>query len=138
VLEQRWSESGSLSNLEFAKAHPPTHPKAVERLDRHCERMVSFYNFPEAHSKHLRTTNIVESPFAAVRLPTGAEKRIKKVANATALIWKMLLVVEQNSENSTHHTCSQKSTLELTTTTASAPSPAHRSSSSPDAHLHTC
>lgn len=81
---------------EFAKAYTRTHPKAVERLERDWERMVSFYNFPEAHWKHLRTTNIIESPFAAVRLRTGAAKRFKKVENATALIWKMLLVVEQN------------------------------------------
>lgn len=39
---------------------------------------------------------MVESPFAAVRLRTGAAKRFKKVENATALIWKMLLVVQQN------------------------------------------
>lgn len=82
--------------LEFTKAYARVHPKAVERLERDWERMVSFYNFPEAHWKHLRTTNIVESPFAAVRLRTGAAKRFKKVENATALIWKMLLVVEQN------------------------------------------
>lgn len=81
---------------EFAKAYARVHPKAVERLERDWERMVSFYSFPEAHWKHLRTTNIIESPFAAVRLRTGAAKRFKKVENATALIWKMLLVVEQN------------------------------------------
>lgn len=80
----------------FAKDYACAHPKAVERLERDWERMVSFYNFPEAHWKHLRTTNIVESPFAAVRLRTGAAKRFKKVENATALIWRMLLVVEQN------------------------------------------
>ena len=34
--------------------------------------------------------NIVESPFAAVRLRTIAAKRFKKVENATALIWKLL------------------------------------------------
>jgi putative transposase len=40
----------------------------------------------------LRTTNVIGSPFAAVRLRTGAAKRFKKVANATALIWRMLMV----------------------------------------------
>ncbi len=43
---------------------------------------------------HLRTTNIVESPFAAVRLRTTAAKRFKKVENATALIWQLLRVAE--------------------------------------------
>ena len=37
----------------------------------------------------------VESPFAALRLRTDAAKRYKKVENATAVIWKMLLVAEQ-------------------------------------------
>ena len=48
--------------------------------------MVTFYDFPEAHWQHLRTTNVVESPFASVRLRTDAAKRYRKVANATALI----------------------------------------------------
>lgn len=46
------------------------------------------------YSGHLRTTNIVESPFARVRLRTTAAKRFKKVENATALIWKILQVAE--------------------------------------------
>jgi putative transposase len=80
----------------FETTYALTHPKAVERLDRDWERMTSYYAFPQEHWKHLRTTNIIESPFAAVRLRTGAAKRFKKVENATALIWKVLLVVEQH------------------------------------------
>lgn len=64
------------------------------RLDRDWARMVTFYQFPQEHWKHLRTTNPVESPFAAVRLRTAAAKRFKKVENATAVIWKTLLVAE--------------------------------------------
>ena len=56
--------------------------------------MVTFYDFPKEHWKHLRTTNVVESPFASVRLRTNAAKRFKKVTNATALIWRTLLVAE--------------------------------------------
>jgi len=79
----------------FAKAWRRTHPKAVVILEKHWERMVAFYDFPQAHWKHLRTSNVVESPFAAVRLRTDAAKRFKKVANATALIWRLLLVAEK-------------------------------------------
>ncbi len=57
--------------------------------------MVTFYQFPLEHWKHLRTTNIAESPFAALRLRTAAAKRFKKVPNATAVIWKMLMLAEQ-------------------------------------------
>lgn len=71
------------------------HDKAAEVLDRDWERMLTFYGFPQEHWKHLRTTNVVESPFATVRLRTSAAKRYKKVKNATAVIWKTLLVAEQ-------------------------------------------
>jgi putative transposase len=39
--------------------------------------MVTFYRFPREHWEHLRTTNVVESPFTAVRLRTDAAKRYK-------------------------------------------------------------
>jgi transposase-like protein len=64
-------------------------------LDQDWERMLTFFGFPKEHWKHLRTTNVVESPFAVVRLRTSAAKRYKKVANATAVIWKTLLVAEK-------------------------------------------
>jgi len=67
---------------------------AGECLERDWERMVTFYQFPKEHWKHLRTTNIVESPFAGLRLRTEASKRYKKAINATAIIWKMLMVAE--------------------------------------------
>jgi transposase-like protein len=68
---------------------------AGETLVRDWDRMVTFYRFPQEHWRHLRTTNVVESPFAGLRLRTDAAKRYKKVENATAIIWKMLLLAEQ-------------------------------------------
>lgn len=79
----------------FVAQYRRRYPKAVETLERDWDRMVTFFAFPGAHWLHLRTTNIVESPFAAVRLRTAAGKRYKKVANATALIWKVLCVAEK-------------------------------------------
>jgi transposase-like protein len=67
----------------------------AQALDQDWARLVTFYQFPKAHWKHLRTTNPIESPFAAVRLRTTAAKRFKRVENATAVIWKTLLVAEQ-------------------------------------------
>ncbi|MBM4184600.1 MAG: IS256 family transposase [Gemmatimonadetes bacterium] len=79
----------------FAKRFGPWYPKAVEVLEDDWERMVTFYDFPEAHWQHLRTTNVIESPFASVRLRTTAAKRFKRVDSATALIWKLLTVAER-------------------------------------------
>ena len=71
------------------------HAEVGRVLERDWERMVTFYQFPREHWKHLRTSNPVESPFAAVRLRTAAAKRFKKVENATAVIWKTLLIAEK-------------------------------------------
>ena len=79
----------------FKKRYGPWYPKAVEALEDDWDRMVTFYDFPEAHWKHLRTTNVVESPFASVRLRTTAAKRFKRIDSATALIWKLLTVAEK-------------------------------------------
>lgn len=57
--------------------------------------MVAFFDFPKEHWIHLRTTNVVESPFAAVRLRTDAAKRFKKVGNGTAMIWRLLMIAEK-------------------------------------------
>ena len=67
---------------------------AAETLERDWDRMVTFYDFPAEHWRHLRTTNVVESPFAALRLRTNAAKRFKRVDRAIAVIWKMLMVAE--------------------------------------------
>ena len=80
---------------QFAARYRRLCPKAVETLSRDWERMVTFYRFPQDHWIHLRTTNPVESPFSAVRLRTDAARRYKKVANAEALIWKILMIAEK-------------------------------------------
>lgn len=70
-------------------------PVVGRALDQDWDRLVAFYEFPKAHWKHLRTSNPIESPFAAVRLRTAAAKRYKKVENAMAVIWKTLLIAER-------------------------------------------
>lgn len=69
--------------------------KAADILDSGWERLVSYYNFPQEHWVHLRTTNPIESPFSVVRLRTDAAKRYKKAENAVAIIWKTLCVAQQ-------------------------------------------
>jgi len=79
----------------FVRLYRKTDPKAVDTLLRDWDRMVTFYAFPKEHWIHLRTTNIVESPFASVRLRTDASRRYKRVESAQAIIWKMLRVAER-------------------------------------------
>ena len=80
----------------FVNRYQKEYPKAAQKLTTDWERMTMFYSFPKEHWPHLRTTNVVESPFSSVRLRTDAAKRFKKVQNATAMIWKLLQVAEKS------------------------------------------
>ena len=80
---------------EFLLRFKKTDPKACATITRDWERLVTFFDYPQKHWIHLRTTNIVESPFNAVRLRTDASRRFKKVENAEAMIWKLLLVARE-------------------------------------------
>jgi transposase-like protein len=71
------------------------HDQAAQRIEEDWDRLIAFYAFPKEHWRHIRTTNPIESPFAALRLRTSAAKRYKSVANATAVLWKLLLVAER-------------------------------------------
>jgi transposase-like protein len=79
----------------FGERFRARYPEAVRTLEKDWDRMVTFYSYPAEHWKHLRTTNVVESPFATVRLRTDAARRFQKTSNATAMIWKLLMVAEQ-------------------------------------------
>lgn len=80
---------------EFVNRYKRDYPKAVEKLVSDWDRMVTFYSYPREHWVHIRTTNVVESPFSSIRLRTDAAKRFKRVENATAMIWKLLSVAEK-------------------------------------------
>ena len=88
------SEAERLRDVFSRWAREHSYEGAAESLERDWERMVTFYDFPLEHWRHIRTTNPVESPFATLRLRTDAAKRYKRVDRAIAVIWKMLMVAE--------------------------------------------
>jgi len=64
-------------------------------LEMSLEKLLNFYDYPSEHWRHLRTSNVIESPFAAVRLRTDAAKRFRTVKSGVHLIWQLLLKQEQ-------------------------------------------
>jgi putative transposase len=74
----------------FEAEYQAKYPKAVESLTANWERLVTFFDFPAEHWKHLRTTNVIESPFATVRLrervTRGAGSRTKGLLMAFKLL----------------------------------------------------
>ena len=62
---------------------------AAECLQRDWDDFVTYFDFPQEHWIHLRTTNPIESIFAGVRLRTNAAKRMRVRENALYLIFKL-------------------------------------------------
>jgi transposase-like protein len=52
----------------FAGEHGPEYPKAVSTLDKDVDVMLIFFGLPAEHWSQLRTSNVIEVPFATVRL----------------------------------------------------------------------
>jgi putative transposase len=56
---------------DFITIYEAKYPKAAQCLDRDREVLLTFYDFPAEHWKHIRTTNPIESTFSTVRLRTN-------------------------------------------------------------------
>lgn len=69
---------------------------AAETLLRDGEDFVTFYDFPQEHWLHLRTSNAIASVFAGVRLRTDVAKRVRRRENAVYLVWKVVERLGQN------------------------------------------
>jgi putative transposase len=74
----------------FAGEYGPKYPKAVTTLEKDTDALLTFFDFPAEHWKHLRTSNVIESPFATVRLrqrvTKGAGSRTKRLLMAYKLL----------------------------------------------------
>lgn len=64
--------------------------KAAECLEKALEKLLTFYEFPTEHARHLRTTNPIESVFATIRLRTKPMKRFRSIKSGVHLVFKLL------------------------------------------------
>ena len=67
---------------------------AAACLERDWQDFVTFYNFPEDHWIHLRTTNPIESTFATVRLREGVTKGAGSRTAGLVMAFKLLQAAE--------------------------------------------
>ena len=84
----------------FLATYAAKYPKACECLSKDRSELLTFYDFPAEHWKHLRTTNPIESTFATVRLrhrrTKGSGSRIAcltmvyKLMQSAAKRWRLL------------------------------------------------
>lgn len=79
----------------FAAEYDAKYPKAVTSLRRDQAQLLTFYDYPAEHWRHLRTTNIIESPFATVRLPQRVTKGAGSRTKALMMAFKLLAMAEE-------------------------------------------
>ncbi len=75
----------------FLEAYGAKYDKAVACLTKDRDRLLTFYDFPAEHWKHVRSTNPIESTFATVRLRTTKTKGCLSRKTALAMVFKLLL-----------------------------------------------
>ncbi len=75
----------------FAQVYGAKYDKAVACLAKDRDCLLTFYDFPAEHWKHVRSTNPIESTFATVRLRTTKTKGCLSRKTALAMVFKLLL-----------------------------------------------
>jgi putative transposase len=74
----------------FAQNYEAKYPKAVKSLVTDVARLLTHFEFPAAHWKHIRTTNPIESTFATVKLRTRVTKGAGSRAAGLTMTFKLL------------------------------------------------
>ena len=83
------------ARIRFADEYQVKYPKAVESLVANWERLTAFFDFPAEHWKHLRTTNVIESAFATVRLRERATRGAGSRTKGLLMAFKLLEMAQQ-------------------------------------------
>lgn len=95
VMYADTKEHATEAVARFAEEYEAKYPKAVACLRDDQERLLVHFDFPAEHWKHLRTTNIIESPFSTVRLRTRVTKGAGSRTKALLMAYKLLDMAEE-------------------------------------------
>ena len=74
----------------FLRTYEAKYPKATECLAKDRAALLTFYDFPAEHWRHLRTTNAIESVFATVRLRTDKTKGTGTRVACLTMVFKLM------------------------------------------------
>jgi transposase-like protein len=75
---------------EFAAEFGAKWPKAVAKIVDEKEALLTFYDYPAEHWRHLRTSNPIESVFSPVRARTDVTKGPGSRQAGLAMIFKLM------------------------------------------------
>ena len=102
IYLSRTRDEAKAKVIALAKSWRGLYDKAAECLVDDVDRLVTYFDFPSEHHKHLRTTNPIESIFASVRLRTSAMKRLRSARSAVYLIFQIVKRQEKSLQRLSH------------------------------------
>ncbi len=79
----------------FVSEYEAKYPKAVASLTRDQEQLYSHLDFPAEQWKHIRSTNVIESAFATVRLRQRVTKGAGSRSKGLTMVFKLLEMAQQ-------------------------------------------
>ena len=94
-LQDIWmaeTKTGAAAAFDFfIQAYGAKYDRAAGKLSKDKDVLLSFYDFPAEHWKHIRTSNPIESTFATVRHRTKKTKGCLSRKTALAMTFKLLM-----------------------------------------------
>jgi putative transposase len=79
----------------FLETFVGKYPAATACLQRDRDVLLTFYDFPAEHWRHIRTTNPIESTFATVRLRTRKTKGAGSRLASLTMVFKLALTAQK-------------------------------------------
>ncbi|SPJ26513.1 IS256 family transposase [Palleronia abyssalis] len=79
----------------FVEVYGVKWDKAVAKLAKDRDALLSFYDFPAEHWKHIRTSNPIESTFATVRHRTKRTKGCLSRKTGLAMAFKLMMSAQK-------------------------------------------
>ena len=79
----------------FVDAYGVKWDKAVAKLAKDRDALLTFYDFPAEHWKHIRTSNPIESTFATVRHRTKRTKGCLSRKTGLAMAFKLMMSAQK-------------------------------------------
>ena len=74
---------------DFIQIYGVKYPKTAQCLQKDRDNLLTFYDFPAEHWRHIRTTNPIESTFATVRLRTDKVRGCFSSQTVTTMAFKL-------------------------------------------------
>ena len=81
---------------DFISIYEPKYPKASKCLEKDREVLLTFYDFPAEHWRHIRTTNPIESTFSTVRLRTAKVRNCFSSKTVVTMAFKLCQCAQRN------------------------------------------